>query len=88
MTTVQWVEYIVLELKRFNIRHEVHHFPSGCKMIDIWNNNKFYCVQLEPTRIGISELTEDNPGFDTIPDKVFETSDEFKTELKKVLGKE
>ena len=87
MTTTQWVEYIVSELKRFDIRHEVHHFPSGYKMIDIWNNDKFYCVQLESTRVGLSEVTE-NTGFDTIPDKVFETSDEFKTEFKKVLGKE
>jgi len=88
MTPIQWEEYIVSELKRFNIRHEVHHFPSGCKMIDIWNNNNFYCVQLEFKRIGISHITKANPGFDTIPDKVFETSDEFKAELKRVLGEE
>lgn len=85
MATVQWLGYIVSELIRFNIRHEVHHFPSGCKMIDIWDNNKFYCIQLEPKRIGISEITKDT-GFDTIPDKVFETFDEFKSEFKMVLG--
>ena len=87
MDTLKHLEYIVSELRNFNIRHEIHHFDSGCKMIDIWNNNKFYCVQLEPTRIGISEVNE-NTGFDTIPDKVFENPDEFKTEFKRVLGKE
>ena len=58
MVIIEWGEYIVLELRRFDIRHEVHNFPSGYKMIDIWKNDKFYCVQLEPTRIGISEVTK------------------------------
>ena len=86
MTIIEWGEYIVLELTRFDIRHEVHHFPSGCKMIDIWCNDKFYCVQLEPTRIGISEVTKET-GFDIIPDKVFENSDDFKTEFNRLFGK-
>ena len=76
--------YIEKLLEKSNIRHEVHSFDSGFRMIDIWTDNKFYCIQIESDLVGISLVT-DEIDFSTIPDKSFQNVDEFKYELERVL---
>jgi hypothetical protein len=67
-----------------NIRYEIHSFDSGCKMIDIWCQDKFYVVQLEPGLIGLSLVT-DKTGFGTIPDTVYKEVEQFKVDFEKVV---
>ncbi|QMW03585.1 hypothetical protein [Spirosoma foliorum] len=75
MTEVTY-RYIIDELTKRSIRHDVHSFASGAKMIDIWYDGHFYVIQIDSESVGISEITEDNPGFDTKPDAVFYNSED------------
>ncbi len=74
-------------LKRYCVKYEVHNFPSGASMIDIWHRGLFYVVQFESGFIGFSEVNEENPGFDTIPDMKFYDVAEFKIKLESLVNK-
>ncbi len=47
-------DYTMSYLKSKGIKHEMHEFPSGYKMIDIWYNDEFYVVQIEYSFVGFS----------------------------------
>ncbi|WP_207434544.1 hypothetical protein [Sabulibacter ruber] len=79
------VEKIIEELK-LNTKiqkTDVHTFDSGAYMIDIWKDDKFYCIQLFDNKFGLSEV--DKYDFSTIPDFTYETYDEFKFNLNNML---
>ncbi len=78
------IEYVIPTLKKLSIRHELHKFDSGAAMIDIWVNEKFYCVQLFEDFIGLSLVTEDS-GFSTIPDVTYKNISEFKPDFEKLI---
>lgn len=79
------LEYISSRLKHGGLRHEIHKFDSGAVMIDIWKDDLFYVVQIEDKGIGLSLINVDNPGFDTLPDKSYDTWDKFITDFEKIL---
>ncbi|MDO7852976.1 hypothetical protein [Hymenobacter convexus] len=60
---------VVERLAQAGIRHEVQVFPSGTIMLDVWGRDRFYVLQFEEGVLGISEITEANPDFSTIPDE-------------------
>lgn len=66
------------------IRHQYMSFPSGAIMLDIWYEGKFYVIQFQDY-VGVSEITEENPGFDTIPDERFYTNSDYQAKLAKIL---
>jgi hypothetical protein len=78
------LSYIIAQIKKQQLRYEVHTFPSGAVMVDIWIGDKFYVIQLEKDLIGLS-LVNDNPGFDTIPDETFKNILHFKARFEKIL---
>lgn len=84
LSPVEISEYITSRLEKSGIRHQVSSFDSGCKMIDIWTNDQFYCVQLEEGVVGISLVTEEID-FSTIPDRCFQNFDEFKHEFENII---
>lgn len=55
-------------------------------MIDMWINDQFYVVQIEEQIFGISHITKDNPGFDTVPDLCFSDQQRFKEHLELILA--
>ncbi len=67
-----------------NIDYEVERFPSGCVMLDIWHDKKFYVIQFEMELVGLSEINDDI-GFDTIPDEKFEDDAEYMRRLEYFL---
>ncbi|SFF31607.1 hypothetical protein SAMN05216167_14623 [Spirosoma endophyticum] len=79
-------QYIIDRLNTRSIRHDVHYFDSGAKMIDIWYNGHFYVIQMNSESIGFSEITEANPGFDTIPDESFYTSEKAQRHFESLLS--
>jgi hypothetical protein len=79
------VPYIVDRLKKANARHDIHSFPSGALMIDIWIDSKFYVIQIFEDTIGLSLITEHTAVFDTIPDKTFTIENEFKAAFESIF---
>ena len=67
--TITLKSQILSVIEQLNLRHEVHDFPSGCSMIDIWINEDLVVIQDEPDRIGFSIIKE--PDFSTIADEYF-----------------
>ncbi len=61
-------DYTISYLKSKGIKHEIHEFPSGCIMIDIWFDDEFYVVQIEKSFAGFSHVTTEADGFSIIPD--------------------
>lgn len=78
------LEYIASRLKKEKLRHEIHKFDSGAVMVDIWKNDLFYVVQLEDNRIGLSLVIADT-GFDTIPDKSYDTLEKFSIDFEEIF---
>jgi hypothetical protein len=78
------LEYISTILERQKLRHEIHKFDSGAVMVDIWQDDLFYVVQIEDMKIGLSLITEDT-GFDTIADKSYDDFNDFKTDFEEIL---
>lgn len=74
-------------LKNKKIRFETMLFDSGALMIDIWVQNNFYVIQFDTEKIGLSEVTSETALFDIIPDRSFDTFEEFKLEFEKVFDK-
>lgn len=79
------VQYTIGLLEKMSIKHEVHHFPSGAIMIDIWHSDKFYVIQFDEDYIGFSEINSDNLSFDAIPDEKFINEALFKHTLQGLL---
>jgi len=79
-------DYIISFLMSEGIKHEIHEFPSGCKMIDIWHNKEFYCVQIEEGFVGFSHIKTVADGFDTNPDFKFTDLETFKIHFEKALA--
>ena len=79
------LEKIASRLSQANLKHEIHQFDSGCVMVDIWKDELFYVIQIEPEMIGLS-LVDDNTGFDTVPDKAYKDWDDFKTDFEKIFN--
>jgi RNAse (barnase) inhibitor barstar len=77
--------YIVDNLERLNLRHEIRRFDSGAIMVDIWINDCFHVIQIDDKSIGLSLITEDITPFDIITDVSFLDEGEFKTEFEKIL---
>ena len=67
-------QYIIDGLNKKAIRHDIHSFNSGAKMIDVWYRGHIYVIQIHSESIGFSEITEGNFGFDTTPDELFYSS--------------
>lgn len=84
MTLNEVLNYTISQLIVHNTKHEIHRFDSGCVMIDIWKEDKFYCFQFEESKVGLSLVTE-NIGLSNIPDKWYTNLAEFKTELETIL---
>jgi hypothetical protein len=59
------------------IKYEAQTFPPGAIMLDIWYRDRFYVLQFEDKLLGWSEITAENPGFDTIADKIFYDANAF-----------
>ena len=76
---------IASRLRLEELRHEIHKFESGCVMVDIWKDDLFYVIQIEPELIGLS-LVDENIGFDTIADKTYKDWDDFKTDFEKIFN--
>jgi len=77
-------QYTIELLKQMAIRHEFSSFPSGAIMLDVWHNDKFYAIQFEDY-IGVSEVDDDNMGFDTKPDEKYYNEIEYKNKLNSIL---
>ncbi|MFT3935794.1 MAG: hypothetical protein QM726_19355 [Chitinophagaceae bacterium] len=84
MTLNDVLDYTIDQLTTQNIKHQIHRFDSGCVMIDIWKGRKFYCVQFEKDKLGLSLVTE-LIDFSTIPDKWYTNFGEFKEDLEQIL---
>jgi hypothetical protein len=54
-------------------------------MLDIWHKDSFFVIQFEDY-VGVSEITEENPGFSTVPDEIFHSEEEYKNRLKDILN--
>jgi hypothetical protein len=76
---------IINRLENEKVKYEVHSFPSGAIMVDIFTDDKFYVIQIDKDEIGLSLNTEETGLFDIIPDKSFKRSDEFKIEFEKIF---
>ncbi len=76
---------LIAELDRRAVKYLVHEFSSGTIMIDIWQADLFYVVQIESDSIGMSLITEDNIGFDQTPDNRFFTVKDFIANLKNIF---
>lgn len=74
-------------LKDLKIKHEYYGFPSGALMLDIWVRDKFYVLQFEAHHIGVSEVNDQNIGFDLEPDEKFYDTESFWRKLKSILKK-
>jgi hypothetical protein len=76
--------YIITQLNKYGIRNEIHSFDSGCKMIDIWVGDQFYCIQIESELIGLS-LVNHETSFDTTPDFIYTNLDQFKIKFETII---
>ncbi len=77
--------YICARLEEEQLRHEVHHFPSGAIMVDIWIGSRFYVLQLDDATLGLSEVTDDSAWFDVIPDRNFKQQTDFTSAFEALL---
>ncbi len=78
--------FIIDRIEKSKARYEVHSFDSGAVMVDIYIDEKFYVIQIDGDKIGISLNTEETGVFDIIPDKIFTEAGEFQIELEKLFN--
>jgi hypothetical protein len=74
-------QFLISAFSDRNIKFEIHDFESGCSMIDIWHRDRFHVIQLEANSVGLSTVSKDSPGFDTIPDERFADFEKFREKL-------
>lgn len=77
---------LVAILRDGKFKYEIEKFNSGASMIDLEIENRFYCLQLTKNYMGISEITEEDPGFSTVPNESFIVINEFKERIGAILG--
>lgn len=70
--------YLISCLESKQIKHKWDKFASGCEMIDIWHNDEFYVVQIEPDFVGFSHVTDETDPFSVVPDLKFVDLEKFK----------
>jgi len=51
--------YIIEKLKERNLQYEVHRFPSGAAIIDIWMEHAFCVIQPYQDEIGMSLIKDE-----------------------------
>ena len=78
-------KYTLDLLNRKSIKYEFRQFASGAIMLDIWYKEKFYVIQFE-NFIGVSEISDDNVGFDTNPDEKFFNEFQYKEKLDNITS--
>ncbi|WP_162903090.1 hypothetical protein [Taibaiella koreensis] len=71
MNPIDHLPYIIDRVQQAGLRYELHTFPSGAAMVDIWIEDRFYVVQIDDRIIGLSLVTDDTTWFDIIPDQSF-----------------
>ena len=79
------LSYVLEVVTDQKLKHEVHKFPSGSVIIDIWKGEEFFCIQIGNKSVGISKITEEEPSFTTIPDKSFSDFKLFKNEFESLI---
>lgn len=84
-TVTHILPYIVDNLQKLNLKHEIYRFDSGAIMVDIWINDNFHVIQIDNKSIGLSLITKDAAPFDTIPDVSFYNDADFRIEFEKIL---
>ena len=77
---------IVSRLEKEKVKYEVHNFPSGAAMVDVFINDKFYVIQIDGDEIGLSLNTKDTGLFDIIPDKSFKDPIAFHADFEKIFN--
>lgn len=77
---------ITSRLNDAKVKYEVHDFPSGAVMVDIWIRDKFFVIQIDGDVIGLSEVTEETGLFDIIPDKSYKDAREFIRDFEKIFS--
>jgi hypothetical protein len=77
------LDYVEKSLKENGIKYEVHSFPSGACMIDVWFGKNFYVLQLTFDYMGISLANA--PALCTIPEESYVDYNEFKTRFESVF---
>lgn len=55
-------------------------------MLDIWHGDKFYVLQFEDNLLGLSEITDGNPAFTTVPDEKFYDATAFENRIALLLA--
>jgi len=73
-------------LDQASIKYEAQTFSSGVIMLDVWHRDRFYVLQFEEKLLGWSEVTAENPGFDTIPDEKFYDANAFANSIALLLA--
>ncbi|MDH7448434.1 hypothetical protein [Aquimarina sp. 2201CG14-23] len=74
----------VLSSDKFKL--DINKFDSGALMIDVETENRFFCIQLTKSYIGVSEITEEDPGFSSVPNKYYEDIGKFKKEINELFN--
>jgi hypothetical protein len=77
--------YILDIANMYNLRSEVHEFPSGAIMIDVWKSKDLFVTQLYDNIIGFSVVNEENLDFSTVPNETFPDFDSFKENFDREL---
>lgn len=77
---------IIDKLDKEKVKYEVHNFPSGAIMVDIFIGDKFYVIQIDGNEIGLSLNTEDTGIFDIIPDKSYTDPNAFNIDFEKIFN--
>lgn len=84
--SIELFQYTKSLLEDMSIRHEIHSFPSRAVMVDVWDKGKFYVFQFETGFIGFSEIDDQNPGFDMVPDEKFYDNSLYVVKLRELFG--
>ena len=79
--------YVKNYIEDNNLKHEIHEFDSGCKMIDLWINDEFYCLEFHDDYLGISNISENNEDFGSLrfPDEEYQVFQSFKESFQRKI---
>lgn len=78
--------YITDKVAEAEVKCEIHSFDSGCLMVDIWVDDRFYVIQIDGNMIGLSLVTKDTTPFDIIPDESFSDVNSFKKAFENIFS--
>jgi hypothetical protein len=68
---------LIDKINQLKLKHQIHEFASGAKMIDVWLGDELCVIQIDGNIFGISVIDKNNSGFDTTPDITFSNIDDF-----------